>query len=86
MVDVDVVEVVDDVVLVDAAVVTGVVVVVTAATDVVVSMAIDDELEPESAEPEESSLQAAIASARRTTGTRRIDFTPGSLARRMPIT
>jgi len=86
VVDVDVVEVVDVEVVVDAAVVTGVVVVVTAADEVVVSRAFVDDVEPESVVPEESSLHATIANAKRTRGTRRIDFTPGSLARRMPIT
>ena len=90
MVDVvvDDVEVVVDVdVVVDAAVVTGVVVVVTMGSDVEdVVVATDDDVETESVVAGSSSLHAETASATKTNGTRRIDFTVGSLARFVAVT
>jgi hypothetical protein len=83
--DVDVV--VDDVdVVVDAAVVTGVVVLVTTGWDVELVLATEDDVEPESVVAGSSSLHAETASATRTNGTRRIDFTVRSLARLVAIT
>jgi hypothetical protein len=82
----EVVDVVDDDVVVDAAVVTGVVVEVTDGWLVVVATAADDEVEPESVVAGSSLLQAAIETAMRITGTRRDDFTVGSLARLVTIT
>ena len=89
MVDVvvDDVEVVVDVdVVVEAAVVAGVVVVVTTGSKVEVVLETDDDVEPESVVAGSSSLHAETASATRTSGTRRIDFTVGSLARLVAIT
>ena len=82
----EVVDVVDDDVVVDAAVVTGVVVEVTDGWLVVVATATDDEVEPELVVAGSSLLQAAIETAMRITGTRRYDFTVGSLARLVTIT
>jgi hypothetical protein len=79
VVDVEVVVEVDDVVVdVDAAVVTGVVVeVVPDSVEVVAPLpsATDDEVAPESVAAGSSSLQPAIAMARRTRGSSRVDFT-----------
>ena len=77
VVDVEVVVVDDVVVDVDATVVTGiVVVVVSGGADVEVSSAIDDDVEPPSVADEFLSLpQLASASAMRTKGSRRVDFT-----------
>jgi hypothetical protein len=84
---VDEVEVVVDVeVDVDAAVVTGVVVVVTTGVNVEVVLETKDDVEPESVVAGSSSLHAETASATRTSGTRRIEFTVGSLARFVAIT
>jgi len=83
----DVVVVVDDVdVVVDAAVVTGVVVLVTTGSEVELVLAADDDVEPESVVAGSSSLHAETDSATKTSGTRRIDFTVGSLARFVAIT
>jgi hypothetical protein len=82
----EVVDGVDDDVVVEAAVVTGVVVVVTDGWLVVVSPATDDDVEPESVVAGASLLQPAIEIAMRITGTRRDDFTVGSLARFVTIT
>jgi hypothetical protein len=72
----DVEVVVEEVVEVGAAVVTGMVVVVVAAGAVVlVSTATNDDVEPLSVVAGLASLQPAIASAMRTTGKRRVDFT-----------
>jgi hypothetical protein len=84
---VDDVEVVVDVeVDVDAAVVTGVVVVVTTGVKVEVVLETNDDVEPESVVAGSSSLHAETASATRISGTRRIEFTVGSLARFVAIT
>lgn len=69
------VDVVDDVVDVEAAVVTGVVVVVADGTDDDVTTETDDEVEPESVVLDSSLPQPAIVRATRTRGTRRFDFT-----------
>ena len=72
----DVVEVVDVLVDVDGAVVTGMVVlVVVVAADVVVLSATVDDVEPLSVEAELSSLQPAASIPIRITGRRRVDFT-----------
>jgi hypothetical protein len=71
----EVVDVVDDDVEVEAAVVTGVVVEVADGTDVRVSTDSDDVDEPESVVVLASLPQLAIAMARMTMGTRRVDFT-----------
>jgi hypothetical protein len=92
---VEVVDVVDDVdvvdveVDVDAAVVTGVVVEVVPDSDDVVtplSPTTDDEVAPESVVASSSPPQLAIVSAMRMRGSRRVDFTGGSLSRDLPIT
>lgn len=80
----DVVVDVDDVV--DAAVVTGVVVLLTTGTDVELVLAAEDDVEPESVVTGSSLPQEATASATRTSGRRRIDFTVGSLARFVAFT
>ena len=87
-VDVDVVDVdVDVEVEVDAAVVTGVVVlVVDSGTEDVLAPETDEDVEPESVDAGPSLLHATIVSATRTRGTRRSDFTVGSLARFVAIT
>ncbi|MEO8263905.1 MAG: hypothetical protein ABI706_00185 [Ilumatobacteraceae bacterium] len=87
-VDVELVDVeVDDEVEVDAAVVTGVVeLVVDSGAEDVVAPETDDDVEPESVDAGASLLQATIVSATRTKGTRRSDFTVGSLARFVAIT
>ena len=87
-VDVDVVDVEVDVeVEVDAAVVTGVVVlVVDSGTEDVLAPETDEDVEPESVDAGPSLLHATIVSATRTRGTRRSDFTVGSLARFVAIT
>lgn len=72
----DDVEVVDEVDVVEAAVVTGVVVVVTAGVDDDVVTSTSDDVEPELAVVDESLLQPAIANVTRTKGTMRVDFTP----------
>lgn len=69
-------DVVDDVEVVDAAVVTGVVVEVTAGDVDDVLTSGNDEVEPELAVVDESLLQPAITNATRTKGTMRVDFTP----------
>ena len=72
----DVLDVVDVLVDVGAAVVTGMVVLVVAdAADVEVAAATDDEVDPLSVVAGSSSLHPAIARAMRTRGARRIDFT-----------
>jgi hypothetical protein len=71
---------------VDAAVVTGVVVVVTTGANVELVLVATDDVEPESVVARSSSLHAETASATRTSGTRRIEFTVGSLARVVTIT
>ena len=87
-VDVDVVDVeVDVVVEVDAAVVTGVVVlVVDSGAEDVLAPETEEDVEPESVDAGPSLLHATIVSATRTRGTRRSDFTVGSLARFVAIT
>jgi hypothetical protein len=83
----DEVDVVDEVVDVGAAVVTGMVVlVVDDVADVEVTAPTDDEVDPLSVVAGSSSLQPAIARAMTTRDARRIDFTSGSLARLVPIT
>ena len=90
LVDVEVVEVVVEVVVdVAAAVVTGVVVdVVPDSVDVVaaLSLTVDEEVAPDSVVAGSSSLHEETDSATKTSGTRRIDFTVGSLARFVAIT
>ena len=79
MVDVvvdDVVVVVDELVDVEAAVVTGVVVVVADGSELDVETASDDRVEPESVVAGSSLLHAARVSAMRTIGARHFDFTP----------
>ena len=86
---VDVVDVVDVVVDVDAAVVTGVVVEVVPDSDDVVtplSTTTDDDVAPESVVSESSPPQLAIVRPMRMRGSRRVDFTGGSLSRDLPIT
>ncbi|MEO7370258.1 MAG: hypothetical protein ABIZ69_05310, partial [Ilumatobacteraceae bacterium] len=76
VVDVEVVDVVDEVVDVDGAVVTGIVVDVGAvASDVVVSRATVDEVEPASVVAALSLLQPAAVMAMRMSGRRHVDFT-----------
>jgi len=83
----DVVDVLDEVVDVDAAVVTGIVVlVVVAAAELVVVSATEDDVETLSVPAELSSLQPAATIAIRMTGRRRVGFTGRSLARGPPIT
>jgi hypothetical protein len=72
----EVLDVVDDVVEVGAAVVAGVVVVVDTGSDDDVTAATDDDVEPESVVVDPSLLQLAIVAAMRATATRRFDFTP----------
>jgi hypothetical protein len=73
----DVVEVVDEVVDVGAAVVTGMVVlVVVVAAEVVVVSATDDDVDALSVEAELSSLHPAATIVSKSTGRRRMDFTP----------
>lgn len=87
VVDDVVLEVVELVVEVGTAVVTGMVVlVVDAGAELDVAPAAVDEVEPESVVAGLSSLQATTVSASRTRGTRRVDFTVGSLARFVAIT
>ncbi len=89
-VEVDVVDVDVDVeveVEVDAAVVTGVVVlVVDNGADDELAPETDEDVEPESVDAGSSLLHATIVSATRNRGTRRSDFTVGSLARFVAIT
>lgn len=88
VVDVEVVDVEVDVdVEVEAAVVTGVVVLVLDnGADEELATATDEDVEPESVEAGSSLLHATIVSATRTKGTRRSDFTVGSLARFVAFT
>jgi len=84
VVDVDVVDVLVDV---EGAVVTGmVVVVVSVDADVEVLVSTDDDVDAESVAAPLSLLHAAIVSAMRTRGAIRIDFTVASLARIVSIT
>ena len=86
VVEVDVVlDVVDVLVDVEGAVVTGIVVDVVGAVDVEVTAAVD-EVEPESVVVPPSLLQAAAARARAATRTKGVGFTPGSLAREVSFT
>lgn len=80
------VDVVDVLVDVDAAVVTGVVVDVVLASDVEVAASIDDDVDDSSVDCVLSLLQLATTSANATRGARRRGFTTGSLARCMSIT
>jgi nicotinate-nucleotide pyrophosphorylase len=88
VVDVEVVDVEVDVeVEVEAAVVTGVVVLVLDnGAEEELATATDEDVEPESVDAGSSLPHAAIVRATRTSGTRRSDFTVGSLARFVTIT
>jgi hypothetical protein len=83
----DVVEVVEVDVDVGAAVVTGmVVVVVEGGCEVVLEVATDEDVDPESVVAGSSLLHPTIVSAMRTTGTSSVDFIVGSLARFVAVT